>query len=172
MGKISSTGAAALVFVVTAIATADANDRSVRAVMIPPSACEAPATTTAKLSAAGWTVQNGDSAAFICPLPINNIELGGTTDDNDITKFRVHYRDSDGLGTVNSVDVVLIQHRVGPFVQTGICGATLAPSTTDFTSSTVPCVHDVASGGRFYQFFVRLKSGPAGSASFLGIDFP
>ena len=53
----------------------------------------------------GHRRRQGPRAAL--PWPVNNAELSGTTDDNDLTSMRVHYKDSDGFGAGAAVQVVL-----------------------------------------------------------------
>ena len=90
---------------------ARANDRDPRATPVPAAACaeifHAPGITPWK--SGGWfgLYTGGAYVHLRCALPLNNVDLGGTTDDNDISKFRVHYRDGDGLGTTARVEVDL-----------------------------------------------------------------
>ena len=105
MRKFSAAAAAALVLAATASATAEANDRSVRAVMIPPMACQPSRNSGAELALTSWIARAGASADLVCPVPFNNIELGTTSSDNDMTSFRIHYSDSDGTGDASTVSV-------------------------------------------------------------------
>ena len=34
-----------------------------------------------------------------CPLPINNVDLGTSSNDNDMSSFTVFYNDVDGRAT-------------------------------------------------------------------------
>lgn len=166
------TGMIALGLSVAIDTAAEANDRSVRAVMIPAMACQPLPGSGAELNIPHWVARAGASAVLVCPVQFNNIELGTTSADNDITSFRVHYDDSDGSGSANAVAVDFYQYGGSLKTPTVLCSATLTPSTTALTSTTVPCVHDVASSGKFYGFLVRLTSAPNGVVFFRGIDFP
>ena len=53
-----------------------------------------------------------------------------------------------------------------------VCSFASSPATTGFTTTTVPCAHDVAGGGAFYNFLVGLSSSATARAEFVGIDFP
>ena len=85
-----------------------------------------------------------------CPLPLNNVDLGGTTDDNDISKFRVHYRDTDGFGTLASMAVNLQRFAVGAggvAESTVVCSWTSDIDGTGATTAakaTKTCAHDLA----------------------------
>ncbi len=174
MGKLFSIFATALILSTVIAATAEANDRSMRGLMIPASACQLTGTDSATLNVSlGWFVRNGGFAQIMCPLPINHIELGATSTDNDISKFRIHYIDSDALGTASVVKVEFGRYTSVPIGTTVVCRQELAPATVNATSTIVPCAHDVMSGGMFYAFVVTLKAATTnGYAYFLGIDFP
>ena len=100
---------------------AGANDRDLRAITIPASACQAsrdyPYPSDPLPHGDGFIVQSATTDLTIvslrCPLPINNIDLSDTTDDNDVSKIRVHYRDSDGFGNNATVYVDFSHHRLG-----------------------------------------------------------
>jgi hypothetical protein len=47
-----------------------------------------------------------DAVRFRCGLPINAIEISSpTSNDDDISKVSVVYKDSDGLGNINMVEL-------------------------------------------------------------------
>jgi hypothetical protein len=155
-------------------ASAQANDRGVRGVMIPAAACNLVVGSATLTDIPNWTVRGGASATITCPLPINNVNLGGTDGDNDITKFRVLYRDTDGSGSQAALTVTLFKSKVsnGTLTTTQVCRATLATTSTAFTATTVTCAHDVAGGGTFYSFGVLMTGLGTREADFTGIDFP
>jgi hypothetical protein len=112
----------------------------------------------------------------LCPLPVNNIEMSGTGLDNDISSFRVTYRDTDGLGSGGEVSVFL-QRAVllsgGGLRTAPVCSWSSNRDGTDetgHTSDMVPCNHDVRSRD-FYVFVVVLDRTTA-EVEFTGIDFP
>jgi hypothetical protein len=162
---------------------AHANDRDLRGTVVPASACTA---TSAGAPAdrffdRGAYVVDGSSEllVLICPLPVNNVDLSGTANDNDISKFRVYYLDSDGSANSAGLSLFLNQavlavdqpsgHRT-----TDVCRWFSNPNGGGIrtaTRSTFPCAHDVSSAG-FYFFQVFLSAGPGTTATFLGIDFP
>ena len=90
-----------------------ANDRDLRGTPVPSAACAVGDNNLATPPFAfGGALASGGGAlglsskttgaqflTLFCPLPVNNVDLSGTTNDNDITKIRVHYKDSDGFGT-------------------------------------------------------------------------
>ncbi|MFO1040058.1 MAG: hypothetical protein U1E45_24715 [Geminicoccaceae bacterium] len=170
MGRFSWIGAAALVLATSA--AAEASDRSVQAVMIPPMACQPIRNAGAELVLTSWIARAGASADLVCPVPFNNIELGTPSADNDLTSFRIHYSDSDGTGTAAKVSVSFYRFNNSSFSVRFLCSRNLAPATTALTATTVPCVEDVATAGTFYAFLVQLTSPPNGIVTFRGIDFP
>jgi hypothetical protein len=83
-------------------APARANDRDLLGTTVPPPAC-----LVAENYGVPYPAPNGGYFAvygperyirLTCPLPINNVDLSGKTDDNDMSKARVYYRDGDGYG--------------------------------------------------------------------------
>jgi hypothetical protein len=75
---------------------------------------------------------------------LNNVDLGGTTDDNDISKFRVHYRDTDGFGTLASVAVKLQRFAVGAG---GVAESTVVCSWTSDIDDRVARIGVAGVGG-------------------------
>jgi hypothetical protein len=184
---------------------ASANDRDLLATTVPAASCAVyirPADSGIGDSILTWSgnavvlggIAPGDAdlsttnnaISLRCPLPINAIDLGGTTNDNDMTSFQVVYRDSDGPGAGTFVEVALVQTLLPAATGTG---ATL-PSTTlcawssnttgnsesGWTRATKACVHDL-SGIAFYHFEVRLYTDQRAVADvyyagFAGIRFP
>jgi hypothetical protein len=152
---------------------ARANDRDVRATMIPATSCQL-YNGSAFLSNYSWFLLGyiGNQAFLLCPVTFNNIDLSGTSNDNDLTKFRVHYRNKGG-------EMRVFLDRVEHFGTTSrsqsVCGAIL-PSTTssvEYTSTVIQCPHDIGSGNNFYSFLVRMDSNFTDSVQrFVGIDFP
>lgn len=154
---------------------ANANDRSLRATMIPAGACWVPGPPIYRASLFRWEAANG-SGLVLCPLLLNNIELGDKGDDNDMSKFRVFYRDSDGAGDNARVTVDFYKAKLtnAGMEETIICSAgTLNSLTSSDTSITIPCQHDIDDDGAFYLFRINLASGGSDYRSdFIGIDFP
>jgi hypothetical protein len=120
-------------------------------------------------------VDPGNIAVLDCPLPINDIDLGGITNDNDMSKYRVHYIDPDGTGSAAKVTVYLHRTKVtnGTVTVTGFCPFQSSPNTALATTTIVPCVQDLAAG-TFYSFQVILQVSGSSvlGGSFVGIDFP
>lgn len=180
-----------LLLSVTLVSQTQANDRSIRGLMIPASSCQtyvqasggsncviSPEERAGRFTGNAWTAYPAEPGicqfVFVCPLPINNIELGGTSTDNDISKFRVHFRKPT---LSNSVIARLIKSQVSGanFVSSSVCGGLLMAATTAPTTTTVSCPHDVAGAGTFYHFEVILVQDPSSLSQvsqFYGIDFP
>ena len=115
-----------------------------------------------------------------CPLPLNNVDLSGKTDDNDMSKFRVYYSDGDGYGTAATLTLALIRTDIANGVTrfTVVCtwdsNKDVAP-TSAATTDEIPCVHDL-SGNALYYFELRLENGSGATGQtivkFMGFDFP
>lgn len=163
---------------------AHGNDRGLRGTMIVPSGCQiypvdipncnSPLNQRGKFTGNGW-IGGICSLVLTCPLPINNIDLGGTSSDNDISKFRVHYKNSNVTGQV-IVHLIRSQVVSTGFTSSAVCGGALPRTGNIPTRTTVQCPHDVAGDGTFYHFEVILQSPISiilgDSLMFLGIDFP
>ena len=96
--------------------TAGANDRDMLATTVPATACEPLNSSHAnevQLSNAAWVFRgtNTGTITFYCPVPRNAWTLSNTSNDNDISAFRVYYRDSDGTGTAARVTARLVSRR-------------------------------------------------------------
>jgi hypothetical protein len=163
-------------------APARANDRDLQGTPIPASACvefrRSPALTEEAWKA-GYFEVTGDAKdlELHCPWPVNNVDLSGTTNDNDISKVRVHYRDSDGFGAGAAVTVGIGRPVVDASGNTrgqAVCfwqSNAYGTGATTSTKASRVCAHDLAAGG-FYSADVLLQSRAGQTAQFLGIDFP
>jgi hypothetical protein len=168
---------AALLMLVGPIHSATANDRGVRGISVPASACKL-FQGTAHVGGSGWVVRFGEGADLICPLPLNNVDLGGTADHNHITSFRVYYQDPDkeGNDALVSVNLLRFKRKNGVLISDTLCSFVSGPAPAVTNIATVPCDVDLAGGGVFYNFVVGLSpgasSGPGPLTSIRGIDFP
>jgi hypothetical protein len=168
-----------------------ANDRDLRATTVPAAICVAGGGTSGAIGGT-WVNRceyvvpgrfDGQSELvdhhLHCALSLNNVDLGGTTNDNDISSFTVFYRDSDGLGTGTSIEVDLHQTTLvaGNIQSVPVCSwrsNTSGNGSAGYTSSSAPCVHDMKATA-FYHFEVRFLSSTVTQdvvASFVGIRFP
>src|SRR5688572_17792610 len=109
---------------------AHANDRDLLATTIPAAACPIAYPPVDPVPATAWSVQglrlvgalgspSGMRGVWVrCPLPLNNIEISNrTSNDNDMTSFRVLYQDADGFGEASNVAVSLVEVKL---VATGL----------------------------------------------------
>jgi hypothetical protein len=163
-----------------------ANDRDLRATQIGAAACDLRSGAALRQNS-GTVILYGtppDSPTvqteFDCALPLNNVDLGGTTNDNDITKFTVYYRDADGLNGGVLVQVLLMEAAVanGTPLTRQLCdwnSNRIGTGATTFTTSNTTCAVDLAATS-FYWFHVLLwtnqPSWEQEKAAFMGIRFP
>ena len=166
---------------VLAPAIARANDRDLRGTPVPAAACieyrrTGPIEEPWK---AGYFSLTGDGQylQLRCPFPINNIDLSGRTDDNDLSEMRVHYRDSDAFGGGAGVQVVLsrtFMNASGNAQNQPVCfWASNAHGTgaTTAAKASRACAHDLAADS-FYHVDVFMGVVAGHTAQFLGVDFP
>jgi hypothetical protein len=189
MSRIGCTMAAVLVGGLAYSSPGQANDRSLRALMIPASSCQVDGNTPFEEDPFKTPSSIGrftpGSYEVLCPLPVNNVEMSGMRNDNDISKFRVAYRDTDGSGPAGEVAVFLERTFLsgGGTLTTLSGGGTLTTipvcswssntdgaDETDHTSDVASCEHDVRRRN-FYVFVVVLDRTSA-EVNFFGIDFP
>ena len=140
-------------------APARANDRDLRGTPVPAAACveyrRSPDLAQDPWKAGYFALTGVGSLQLRCPWPVNNVDLSGTTDDNDLTKIRVHYRDSDGFGGGAGVQVVLgmtVADASGNARNTAVCmlySNAHGTGATTTTKATRACAHDLAAGA-FY----------------------
>jgi len=179
LGALQTTALVATLLVLAPVARA--NDRDLRGTPVPASACSE--VSRFGLTQDPWflgyyfVVGANGQLSLRCPLSVNDVELSGASNDNDISKIRVHYGDGDGAGTGAFVYLQFIKSTVsgsGTAENTVVCtwhSNLDGNGTTTVRRSTKSCVHDLAAGA-FYHFRVIVDSGPGAAAQFLGIDFP
>jgi hypothetical protein len=153
-----------------------ASDRDLRATTVPATACEPLNSTQANtvwLSNAAWVFRgnNTGTVTFYCPLPRNAVTLSDNTDDNDITVYRVYYRDSDGAGPAARVTTRLVYRRSTGLFAAGSTWSSNSHNATDNTVALFANAHDM----RFdavYSFLVTLqRTNIQQDPAFSGIDF-
>jgi hypothetical protein len=189
---IMSGAAAALLAVLLAPAPAGANDRDLKATHISVYECQQAGVSSPDFRPA-YTLSEGilfngtpagvgqRAVSLYCPLPLNNVDLGGTTNDNDISSYTVFYQDADGLGERVQMVASLWEQTLtgGKLVSRYLCGWNSNSDTTGstaFTSDNVPCAVDLQATS-FYVFEVNIwvnEGGPLTQteAAFAGIRFP
>ena len=155
-----------------------ANDQDVRATTVPATACQPASLAFAakmQISNAAWTFAGASTGTvyLYCPLPINGNTVSDASDDNDISTYRIYYRDSDGTGAAAEVTTRLVYRRSdglysgGPQWSSNSNPLDTTTNTIDFHDNP----HDMTAAG-VYSFFVTLKrTNTNDSAAFSGIDF-
>ena len=181
----------AVMMAVLATGPASANDRDLRATTVSAYSCT---TKDGGIRDNALGIYTGDitnpnigadaEIVLRCPLPLNNIDLGGTSNDNDISDFTVFYQDEDGLGnrvaiTVDLNEVRLVSGRMVSAVKCSWNSNVNASGSTSYSASNLRCPVDLVATG-FYHFTVRMAiEAPAPNsglntidAAFAGIRFP
>jgi hypothetical protein len=164
-----------------------ANDRDLRATHISAFDCrdleasgQPIAASRPMSSGLGVYGRGGARADLVCPLPLNNIDLGGTTNDNDISSFTVFYADADGRGAGAQLTVAFEQTIIlnGQFETKVLCSwdSNVHGSTgSSPNASNRLCAVDLLSNG-FYNFRVSMRVtqdfGDVEAVNFVGIRFP
>jgi hypothetical protein len=165
-----------------------ANDRDLKATHIPAASCVPLGMGEGQWIddglGGGWGIY-GYPNRFMelrCALPLNNVDLGGTTNDNDISSFTVLYRDGDGRGGGSNVYVTLKEVVLtnGLFQVNDRCtwfSSTNGGTSAGGQSSSFPCAVDLSATAMYY-FDVSMQNGiqyadeDAVATLFVGIRFP
>ncbi|MCC6558512.1 MAG: hypothetical protein IT372_36710 [Polyangiaceae bacterium] len=157
---------------------AHANDRDVRATTIPAAACRPEDSYFAaqvRLDRAAWVFRPGVTGLVIlhCPLGINQYTVSDDTNDNDITRIRVHYLDSDGRGERADLTVALQQWP-------GDLRLSVAPAWVSsesggargWTVDNHDIPHDLQSDSLYSFVVVMYRRSAEDRVGFAGIEFP
>jgi hypothetical protein len=147
-----------------------ANDQDLVATTVPASACQAANPNSAgllRMVNGSWVFLPGASgtAHLWCPLPLNQYTVSNVSQDNDITGYRIYYRDE---GPTSQVTVRLGYRDVDGLTWTGPTwvSADGPGNATDLHGN----MHDVVVG--LYSFFVTLtRAGLEEDPAFSGVDF-
>ncbi|OCQ98811.1 hypothetical protein BCD64_22420 [Nostoc sp. MBR 210] len=156
---------------------ASANDRDITATTIPATACR-PNSDSGDASVVisnGAYVFNGSATGTVtlyCPLPINANTLVDFSNDNDISRYRVYYRDTDGIGTASEIKVNLTYRDANGLTPVGGTWSSNGFNIIDNTTRFVDLIHDVGLD-RLYSFVVTMqRTNTTQNPAFSGIDFP
>jgi hypothetical protein len=160
-----------------------ANDRDLRATQLGAATCDLTGSQNFDIRTGAVVLTQPGQTRFTCALPLNNIDLGGTTNDNDITSLAIFYKDGDASAIGTNVSVTLWEAGLSAsFVPETkiVCSfnSTLAGTgTAGWTKSPVACAWDLSST-KFYFFEVVLRTNLTGATpaeapvGFMGIRFP
>jgi hypothetical protein len=172
----------ATVLAITA-GTALANDRDVRAKTVPASICQ-PSNSTqlgmVQIVHGSWVFQGSATGTveIWCPLSLNQYTVSDNTNDNDISYYRVFYRDSDSAGAAAQVTVRLFYRRASaqaPQPTGELFNSNAVSSPVPFNTSRYHSnPHDVFffPDGVLYFFRVTLtRNNSTQDPAFHGIDF-
>lgn len=156
--------------------TARASDRDMLATTVPATACEPINSSHAnevELSNAAWVFRgaNTGTITFYCPVPRNARTLSDATDDNDISAYRIYYRDSDGTGTAARVTARLVYRRADGLFSAGSTWDSNSLAATGNTTAIKANSHDLRFDA-LYSFLVTLnRTSTQQDPAFSGIDF-
>jgi hypothetical protein len=147
-----------------------ANDRDLRATPIPAASCELKDTVQQTVwhhSLGAWSIfgipNEGNPPLFgirvYCGLQVNSIEKSSrTSNDNDISKISIVYKDSDVLGPLNFVQVTLKKISLLTSSEDFVSNIEVCKwnsningnGSTAYTKATFDCAHDVALNSFYY----------------------
>lgn|GEM_PF-4429130 len=155
---------------------ASANDSDVRSTTVPASACTPIDTTQAsrvRMSNGAWVFRGSSTGTvtFYCAVDFNAYTKSNNTNDNDVSGFRVFFRDSDAGGNASRVTARLTYRRPDGMYSAGSTWSSNVTNTTANTAGYHQNNHDVSFDG-VYSFLVTLRrTSTSQSPAFSGIDF-
>lgn len=161
-------------FVVSSVASA--NDRDVEATTIPASACR-PRNDVEDAAVGlsnGAYVFNGSATGTVilyCPLPINRHTISDMTNDNDISTYRVYYRDTDGMGTGAEIETRLHYRDSNGLHAVGTTWSSNESNMTDNTIRYVNLNHNVGFDRLYFFTVIMRRTNTEQDPAFSGIDF-
>ncbi len=167
----------ALVASLTFSTDVQANDQDVFSTTVPATACQ-PLNSTylsrVTLSNAAWVFRGSATGTvfFYCPLPINAFTKANSSWDNDISSFRVYYRDSDGQGSAARVRARLRFRQANGMYQVGPYWDSNAFNPTGNTTRTMSLNHDMRSNALYSFVVIMYRANTSQDPAFSGIDFP
>jgi len=156
--------------------SAAASAADMLATTVPASACVPIDSTHAskvRLSNAAWVFRGNNIGAvqFYCPLVRNAYTMSDGSDDNDVTAFRVYYRDSDGTGNRSRVTARLVYRKQDGLHQAGDLWNSNSSGATGNTRQLFVNVHDMQFDA-VYSFYVTLyRAGTDEDPALSGFDF-
>ncbi len=153
-----------------------ANDRDLRATTIPASACELSNSVQADkvfLSQGSWVFRTGETGGVIfnCPLPLNAYTVSDNSNDNDMTHFRVYYRDTDATGIESTLTARLQRKSTSGTLFLGPQWNSNNVNIAVHTAASHSTVHELAFSG---QYMIQVTMGRTNANQrpmFTGIDF-
>ena len=165
-----------------------ANEQDVWSTTVPASSCEPSNEASANkvvLSNGAWVFSGNNIGlvTFYCPLAINAFTVANFSNDNDISSFRIYYRDTDGgiFGAPNGVPTnqARVTARLTYRKSDGMysAGSLWSSQGTPFnvrsnTTVVKPNVHDVQANALYSFIVTMLRTTPTQNPAFSGIDFP
>lgn len=192
MDKFSKLLAPTLISLLAALSptnSALANDQDVWTTAVPASSC-VPANewlaNKVQLSNGAWVFRGSSTGTviFYCPLALNAYTVSNFSHDNDISRYRVYYRDSDGgmLGGSGGfiapqrsrVTARLTFRRANGMYSAGTLWSSdnTGVNATANTTAIKTNAHDVRANA-LYAFVATLyRANTSQSPAFSGIDFP
>ncbi|BAY29439.1 hypothetical protein NIES2107_12820 [Nostoc carneum NIES-2107] len=158
--------------------SASANDAEVANTTIPASACrpESNVDDGQVFLSNGAYVFSGNNTGTVrlyCPWTING-NTSNLTNDNDMSSYRVYYRDTDGISNSSEITTLLAYRDPNGQAQPAgqVAWSSNTANATANTTQTVQLSHDLGSN-RLYYFIVTIRrNSTSQNPAFSGIDFP
>lgn len=156
---------------------ASASDKDLVATTIPASACELSNSVQANkvhLSNGSWMFRSGATGGVIfnCPMPLNAFTVSDNSNDNDLTHFRVWYRDTDATGNQAALSARLKRRSTNGGLFFGPVWNSNNVNIAVHTAQIQPTLHDMALSGQYMIQVVMSRANASQNPMFTGIDFP
>jgi len=156
---------------------AAANDKDLIATTIPASSCTPVNSKQAEmvfLQNGSWVFRNGvtGGVGFYCPLPLNAYTVSNNTNDNDMTHFRIYYRDTDGKGTAATLTARLKRKLTNGAQLWGTQWNSNNVNVSGQTAQIHPYLHDLAFSAQYVMNVTMGRNNTTQRPIFTGIDFP
>jgi len=159
-----------------------ANDAPLLATTVPASACtpvDEAQSGKVRISNGAWVFSGAHTGTvtFYCPLNLNGIDVNNILQVNDMSAYRVYFRDSDGgtrSGNRAKITARLIYRKAdGMYSGGNLWSSRFTPKAQIDNSTAVKANNHTLQKNALYSFLVTLyRSDSAQQPAFSGIDFP
>lgn len=153
-----------------------ASTPDLRATTVPAAVCTPVDSTQASMVTlvnAAWVFRGANigTVNFYCPLSRNTFTMSNATNNNQISGYRVYYRDSDGTGAAARVTTRLLYRRGDGLYGAGNTWSSSVHNISGNTTRNISNPHNLQADA-LYSFLVTLqRTNIQQEPAFSGIDF-